>query len=373
MRKWTKQPPAETPLDRINPLTHGLVFAANILGPRIETYPSNKLVEAIGISTLPTTSGTFANLDTNTDYISFANDSIPDFVANGQDFSVLLYCQDGTLAGSNQRILQRTEDATNVDGFSITENSDTGDLRWTVRKTDVQSQIDSNSALSKTEPTVLIGTAKFVSGTDYDLVFWHGPEKSTATAATAIGVGDNDTFFIGKRRDTSDNPWVGAAGLLVVWDRVLADTEATALIQNPWQIFKRRQFALADVPDDVRFLPVEKPWTRQPPVGTPIDWSNPLTHGLRAAIVPHYDTWRDVVHNVFATMDDGATISVDQYGRHTDFDGNNDAVNMLACLIADRALSSAASVWLSCASSTSRRSRIRRSPASTQSPTFTRT
>ena len=247
-RGWTKQPPAGTPLDRINPLTHGLVFAANIFGPRIETYPSNKLVEAIGISTLPTTSGTFANLDTNTDYISFANDSIPDFVANGQDFSVLLYCQDGTLVGSNQRILQRTEDATNVDGFSITENSDTGDLRWTVRKTDVQSQIDSNSALSKTEPTVLIGTAKFISGTDYDLVFWHGALKSTATAATAIGVGDNDTFFIGKRRDTSDNPWVGAAGLLVVWDRVLADAEATALVQNPWQIFKPRNIYIGTPP-----------------------------------------------------------------------------------------------------------------------------
>ena len=45
------------------------------------------------------------------------------------------------------------------------------------------------------------------------------------------------------------------------------------------------KIALADVPTDTRVLSVPKiiSWTKQPPAGTPIDWSNPLTKGLVSA------------------------------------------------------------------------------------------
>lgn len=49
--------------------------------------------------------------------------------------------------------------------------------------------------------------------------------------------------------------------------------------------FKSRlNFAFADLPDNVRFATIKKPWTEQPPAGTPIDWSNPLTKGLATVV-----------------------------------------------------------------------------------------
>lgn len=43
---------------------------------------------------------------------------------------------------------------------------------------------------------------------------------------------------------------------------------------------------------------IEIPWTSQPPAGTPIDWSNPLTRGLHCVFVPEGNVFREIIRSV---------------------------------------------------------------------------
>jgi len=78
----------------------------------------------------------------------------------------------------------------------------------------------------------------------------------------------------------------------------LTASEAILLTLNPYQIFKPKiQFAFADVPDDVRHVPVKIPWTKKPPENTMIDPVHPLAIGLNSFFPLNY-LYEGDIHDV---------------------------------------------------------------------------
>jgi hypothetical protein len=79
----------------------------------------------------------------------------------------------------------------------------------------------------------------------------------------------------------------GKIALTAYWkDRVLTADEAASFIDNPWQIFEPKTIHAPIGELAHEFTYAKRTRTKQPPAGTKIDWSNPLTQGLKLTYLP---------------------------------------------------------------------------------------
>ena len=278
MRKWTRQPPAGIPIDWTNPLTKGLVAAYIFDTP-------GKLRDVVGVHDSTSVGGSpdvvpspigLSTLFNGTDDDYTISDH-PDLDASG-DFSVVVGLTPSA-ASQNDEVIEKQS------GNPLWQiRANTSDNKWYWMGRDTPGTLvtcTSASSQVADKYTQLIGV------------------KSVADDRLVLYV---DGVFDAEEPDTSDGDWSTSGNVLIaagntgnyqgtyhyvyIFQSALSDSDARKLWENPWQIFKPpKQFALADVPDDVRFLPVEKPWKKQPPVGTPIDWGNPLTKSMVACFV----------------------------------------------------------------------------------------
>jgi hypothetical protein len=144
------------------------------------------------------------------------------------------------------------------------------------------------------------GTGKFTAN-NWQSFAVTSSQSTTTVAIYANGifansntsVVPNDTPAVGSIKGIGGDglgPWDGAIFSVYEWDRVLTPSEIFTLSQDPVQIFEPETLYVpfnveptVEEPavDDTELVTYfEKPWTRQPPPGTEIDWSNPITRGL---------------------------------------------------------------------------------------------
>ena len=104
-------------------------------------------------------------------------------------------------------------------------------------------------------------------------------ETGTTALGTDTGVGSFEGYCIGGNYInllTGPAPAGTKFYAVYIWDRAISAADRLSILEDPWQVYTPpRVFALADVPDDVRFGVAKKPWTKKPPPGTPIDRSHP--------------------------------------------------------------------------------------------------
>ena len=115
------------------------------------------------------------------------------------------------------------------------------------------------------------------------------PSTNNGTTPTAT-----QDMYVGSSRNLADG-LEGKVYYFFMFDHAFGVAEAIEFMHNPWQIFEPRPvLGITNVSDDVRFAPVIKPWTKQPPAETKIDWNHPLAKGLLTAI-PFNDPGKQTV------------------------------------------------------------------------------
>ena len=98
--------------------------------------------------------------------------------------------------------------------------------------------------------------------------------------------------------------------------RLLTDAEIANLHGNPWQVYAEQTIIGAhQLPTHVDYGKVKVPWTSQPPLGTEIDWGNPITNGLRLADT--YQTTHPLDITGLHTGESGQ-VSHDEFGSVSD-------------------------------------------------------
>lgn len=157
-----------------------------------------------------------------------------------------------------------------------------GDFRqWTAGHFD---QFTSYSATDgqafDSTPTVLLATRLLPSVGKVELVI-------IDTNFNANVYQDADAYAGSFTDDPGQFDFVAGRGSQICgWiERGLSNGELIEIAKNPHALFEGpKLFALADPLPDTRVLEVPQPvWTSQPPEGTQIDWSNPITNGLKFA------------------------------------------------------------------------------------------
>ena len=147
---------------------------------------------------------------------------------------------------------------------------------------------------TSTSPTVALCTAN---------------SASTQTRMHVNGQLLLDTTYSGYAASTA-GVWVGAITnhpsssnffLALSWDRALSIPEATAIQENPWQIFKPNRSRTYFLPATTtafkggRFLPQR--WKTQPQGTGQLNWNNPITKGLVWASAPTVNSNFELVSN----------------------------------------------------------------------------
>ena len=111
--------------------------------------------------------------------------------------------------------------------------------------------------------------------------------KGSGSAATgSVAPETLNSFTIGLGGTATWDGWIATGA---VWERALSDDEWNSLVDNPWQLF------LVEEGPEEPVITFRKPWTKQPPAGTEIDWSNPLAVGLMSAFNFQPGPVRDLV------------------------------------------------------------------------------
>ncbi len=96
------------------------------------------------------------------------------------------------------------------------------------------------------------------------------------TAATDLAIGNwNRTDSNTSRR------FIGEIDYVLLFDKAIPIQQIAALERNAWQIFMPRQIATVVMSNDIfGIIKRSIPWHRQPPRGTSLNRSHPLTRGL---------------------------------------------------------------------------------------------
>ncbi len=218
-----------------------LDFLAYINGTTIVNVMRGELPTSVGIVPAATPYGNFAKLDTSTDEISFPNASVPDYVENQLDFSIVFVAGKSAAPTTSSRLICRTENGASNHAWQFIDDDATYDeCGFLVLRGGTQNKVARASRLSTTGYENVACTAKFVTGNTYTVRMWIDGTEYSASYTNSVGDGDDNTFFIGKRRAVSDKPWLGEIGMLGVFGRTLSPSEAQQLSINPWQIFEPR-------------------------------------------------------------------------------------------------------------------------------------
>lgn len=291
MGVWKNQPPAGTKIDWSNPLTKGLVFAALPKDGSMIDAVSGRQPTNVGIPAEAVSSGRWLARDYASTAVSAYDEWLmPELqdVLSAKPFSQCVLHLGGATSGSAQGMVGLYKVGGGNTWAAIRKNGD--ELEISERDT---THISVTSGVSVSNngtdlPYAFIGANHGPGATDME-IFINGISGGVGTSGNATG--DYDKITIGRWGDDSPSePMSGGVGLhLVFVNKVLSAEEHKRLAENPWQIFKPQpRFAIADVPTDVQYGLIKKPWTKKPPVGTKIDWSNPLTVGMR--LVDTYQT-----------------------------------------------------------------------------------
>ena len=291
---WTSPPPAGTPIDWTHPLTRGMTHCYPFFMGTLKNYGSAGGVAELGTSAVWSIQhgllgvGATAASQINTRIIidpshgGLAEQTMlgcAEYFGTDNDNTALF----GDRNNSTQYMQLNWTDI-GVLGQEDFLHNNTGDSKvYQPRLVDHAELDHANVNRRITAGFAGDGVAREVFFKDHDSGwFVYGDEGDGYPNSLPTYTPDSsEGFWLGEGR--VNRHAFTAWHYFFSWDRKLQADEVRALLDNPWQIYQRKpKFAFADVPEDVRFEIVPKIWTRQPPAGTRIDWSNPLTRGLRS-------------------------------------------------------------------------------------------
>lgn len=273
--KWTKQPPAGTPIDWGNPITKDLVFAGPDLRG-VNMVPNSNLTGAgTWQSTVnqryPTPYGLgINNPDNDTGGIEWTDEQIID---DDSSFTVLVYGNpiSGAVIGGAFNV---GDGATRLGGLMV--NSDetgvaaAGQFVFLVANTATHITAGASQSTTMIDGDWHVFVGQGTPGTSNVTKLWRDGialtlDTLTAGNTTGWSTGTLSTGVWKGAEDVTDACPVGSMVLALCWKRLLTDVEVQSISANPWQIFKpKSRFALADVPENTEFERVKIKRTKLP-------------------------------------------------------------------------------------------------------------
>jgi len=169
------------------------------------------------------------NFNQGGDHINIPDDARYDFIVNSQDFSVIMWLATDNDTDNNQRVMCRTENSTNADGWQFIYDGSVSDTYSFVTLTG-GTQIDIQSIVVDTGVHMLVGGWNAAGSTvrmSLDGLAQSGIEGGT------IGLGDDNTFFIARRRASNTHEWNGKVLAMFVYNRDIGIEEDLLHFRNP--------------------------------------------------------------------------------------------------------------------------------------------
>lgn len=299
-RPWTRQPPANTQIDKSNPLTRGLVLAfhGNNIGvdslyDSVRNTTDEWQLNASGGGVtkpilLPTDEGLALSNSIDERYY-WKHSSIG---PNGQSKASMLVRFRVTEAANNGAMPLGAGESGNSgqNVFCIKAYSDY--ISIAVVTSSGFSQVNDATPVPNGEWITFVAVFDGDTGTFYG--YRDGVQVIDSGGITNNSIVDSvgTNFYKIANGDSGDSNREFDGDVLIgaVWHGVaLTDEEAIELSENPWQIFKPETvyypLAQAAAPAGSLYFPIKRPWTRQPPPGTRLDLSNPIVQAA-AIIIP---------------------------------------------------------------------------------------
>lgn len=278
-RKWTEKPPPGTPIDFTNPLTKDLklawAFNEGAGLPRqlvpggfdLEQVVGNELTWSrdehglhMNSAAQPNRIRTTVNVDPRGTHADIFNNTT---IITALKFTTMNPATNYRYFGNNDNFESRIDDLNSAIEPEIHGNHPEG---------------SPNLVITQGKYEVL-GHSSRASGTNHVNRMYHdGVYRHETTFADGAIIAA--PLAIGAREDAPAQGMIGNIYYFFVWGRVLSDAEIQAFSFNPWQVFEPRYLPVPSkkaIPSTaVRFAAeIERPWTKQPPPGTPLNWDHP--------------------------------------------------------------------------------------------------
>ena len=270
---WTTKPPLGTPIDKSNPLAQGLVgsWALNENGGSVLKDSAGKYDAAL-------TSPVWGNNALTFGGSQHAAVTLPNLAS----YTILTIQQHGT---------------DYYDIRSSVDQDDGGGNR--IFQFRVEGPGTANSPVSfipfdtSVTPYVITSTNSFPANVDYVMaatmtgksanLYVNGIlNGSTTMTANGAGITSNIPTWFGERYSVSQ-PFYGKMKLVLIYNRALSQKEIKEISINPWRIFVPKAVTITLPAQTALTFPYKSERVAKPPLGTPIDWSNPINKSLIGA------------------------------------------------------------------------------------------
>lgn len=326
------KPPVGTQIDWNHPLSDGLIFFAPLneySGDGIDMVTGTRgVAQTTGTSTLTRSIDRYGQhldleIGATTDYNGLAWSAHPAWNLTGKTMTVITHCKrEDEISGNGAGVISKLNNSFSAGVELRLASSTTSRLR--INGNNVEATIPNSAGVD----SFIAGSA---DGTTAKMLYRNkasGSPTHTASLGYSGSIGDTSTtpmtlgqHINGARMLDGAIYWGG------YWNRTLTEDQIISMWDNPWQIFKpKRIVGISRAPETVNYVPIPKPWTKQPPVGTPIDFTHSMAKGLVAAIPilgandrTTDNGYKDYGPNHFAVNDDGViSFGQDEHGGYVE-------------------------------------------------------
>jgi hypothetical protein len=176
---------------------------------------------------------------------------------------------------------RRTTNATGYYGMYVNIAGANDDISLAANGGSLVLWNDSAISLRTGVPFVAVGIAVGTSDARLFVKYIDSPMQTATSSTTLTSGSGTHKVNIGQLSPDGERCY-GVHMLGGFSTEAWSDNEAIEFVHNPFQIFKPKvRTAFADVPDDVRHVPIQVPWTKQPPPGTKLDQTNKFVKDLK--------------------------------------------------------------------------------------------
>lgn len=278
------QPQVGTPIDYSNPITRGVSSLINFNGTAYDTMRGKLLPADSGVKFVPSNNGTAMRGGSGPDGVQVTSTGTFSEIASTSEFSLSMLVRINSL-GTRRLITADYNSAGSSAGISIEQTA--LNYWWPQIITTVPQAL----------PNAAVTTMSVTTG-------WHWVEitfkqnvgyyvyidgillYSDTGSAVNNPRRSSDNYRIGRGGAYTGLPFDGDIAFHGVWNRVITDAERLEIRTNPWQLFApTRKFLLTAPATSTRGTFTRKVIpTRQPQIGAPLDYKNPIFKELASFI-----------------------------------------------------------------------------------------